>query len=806
MNTIFEKLSLDRNQIKWEDYLLIPTPIQKIGNMYFKREDFFAPLGYGGPNGSKMRQAIYLINESKKNNPKLEGIIGGTSLRSPQISMSSIIAKYYGLKAKQVIGATKPDTALKHYNIEIANYFDAEFYITKVAYNPALQKKVKELLNTYKNYYYLEYGITVDHKTHSEKEVENFHRIGAEQVKNIPNFIENIIIPAGSCNSCISVLYGLALYKPKSLKNVYLIGVGPNKIKYIEQRLNIISKVSGIETKIFNRYYYDHQDLNKQYNLETNIKDYSYNLHFYDLHKQKYTTYDKYVWKEYFDIKFHPTYEGKAFEYIQKNLPYLINDKSLFWIVGSLPSLDSILTSLNLPKKEKSLNIIGNEISNDFSNKTEKVKVQKTKNKNSMKQMVKKEKTKYSKKQTKNKDKKTKSEVKIFENNQLDQKIGRWSELNNKPEISDLVKHMDFRDPKYRREVFLRFYEFHLKYNIYSGCVYFAMPWLAKYYNMDYQTKLWMAYINGCSQNIVTTWLIMKKFPFLNTVNLDQLNSWWNQNSHKFKVGLGWDLDRKYFKVGRMGFPNCVKNYMLIVDKYGSQEKMFNELTKSQDPYKNFQNVWEFIKKNFISFGRLSAFSYTEYLKIVGVNIDCNNLFLYDLKGSQSHRNGLAKVLGRDDLDWWDAKESPNKNFKGYNYKTIQWLEKEAEILLKQAKQRFKNNKSIPQENINYFTLESTLCCYKSWHRPNRRYPNVYTDMFYQRIKYAESQWDEDFSIFWKMREECLPEYLLLEKNPKDPGLTSVKQNHYRLTGEVIMMDKEWSCFENEFNNNIKEK
>jgi len=45
---------------------------------------------------------------------------------------------------------------------------------------------------------------------------------------------------------------------------------------------------------------------------------------------------------------------------------------------------------------------------------------------------------------------------------------------------------MDFRDPKYRREVFLKFYEFHLKYNIHPGCVYFAIPWLAKYYNMDY--------------------------------------------------------------------------------------------------------------------------------------------------------------------------------------------------------------------------------------------------------------------------------------------------------------------------------
>jgi hypothetical protein len=25
------------------------------------------------------------------------------------------------------------------------------------------------------------------------------------------------------------------------------------------------------------------------------------------------------------------------------------------------------------------------------------------------------------------------------------------------------------------------------------------------------------------------------------------------------------------------------------------------------------------------------------------------------MKGSQSHRNGLAKVLGRDDLDWHDS-------------------------------------------------------------------------------------------------------------------------------------------------------
>jgi len=50
--------------------------------------------------------------------------------------------------------------------------------------------------------------------------------------------------------------------------------------------------------------------------------------------------------------------------------------------------------------------------------------------------------------------------------------IGRGS----KNEISDLKIGMDFRELKYRREVFLRFYEFHLKYKSHPGGVYFAMP------------------------------------------------------------------------------------------------------------------------------------------------------------------------------------------------------------------------------------------------------------------------------------------------------------------------------------------
>ena len=52
----------------------------------------------------------------------------------------------------------------------------------------------------------------------------------------------------------------------------------------------------------------------------------------------------------------------------------------------------------------------------------------------------------------------------------------RYCEENNIPEVTDLKAGMDFRKPEYRREVFLRFYEFHLKYRAHAGGVYQFIP------------------------------------------------------------------------------------------------------------------------------------------------------------------------------------------------------------------------------------------------------------------------------------------------------------------------------------------
>ena len=368
----------------------------------------------------------------------------------------------------------------------------------------------------------------------------------------------------------------------------------------------------------------------------------------------------------------------------------------------------------------------------------------------------------------------------------------RQCEILDIEEVQDLEVGLDFRLPQYRREVFLRFYEFHLENASHPGCVYYAMPWLIKEHKLDEEQRYWLAFLNGNTQNIVTTWLIFKRFPHMpsDVKGRVKLQQWFDENYKK----LAWDTDRRYHK----------KDFLKAVDCYnvltsGAQVRYFKQL-EGASATETFDRVWKVLRGDFYTFGRLSSFSYAEYLQIIGYDIECSTLFLNDMSGSKSHRNGLAKVLGRDDRDWHDSTQ-----FKGeYPPGEITWLVKEAELLLAEARRRCAKNKKIDQRSVGYFTLESAFCTYKSWHRKNRRYGNVYNDMFFERILAAEEKFTKDeTALFWDCREDCTPKHLLLECCPNDPGLVSEKQNHYRNTGEVIMMSKHWPEFDNQFDQRV---
>jgi len=358
--------------------------------------------------------------------------------------------------------------------------------------------------------------------------------------------------------------------------------------------------------------------------------------------------------------------------------------------------------------------------------------------------------------------------------------IGRYCEINNIKEELDLKAGLDFRNPKYRRKVFLDFYKFHTKYRGHAGGVYYAIPHIIETMKLNMEQSLWLCFINGCSQNIVTTYLIFNKFPNLAEIDTNELRTWYYDNYKNF----GWDTDRRYFK---NSFIESVEHYIKNLN-HKTQVEYFNSICNTGNKFDNFDKLWVEVNESFLYFGRLSSFSYIEYLNIIGVNVECSELFLDEIKGSKSHRNGLVKVLGRDDLEWFKGEHKFDKE-------TIEWLKKEGETLLKEAK------KYIGGGFVNYFTLETTLCCYKGWHRVNRRYPNVYNDMMYDRIKKAESNWGVTLDVFWGARVKYLPKFLRCEHNPSKLKICKEKQNHYRLTGEPIMMEKEFEYYKNNFKN-----
>jgi 1-aminocyclopropane-1-carboxylate deaminase/D-cysteine desulfhydrase-like pyridoxal-dependent ACC family enzyme len=335
IDTIFPDLSIDRDVIHWERYLHKLTPVERHGGMWFKREDKFAPLGYGGLNGSKLRQCIYLLNRYAGETDRGE-VISASSVKSPQISMSTAVARHYGMPTTHIIGATNPRSALKHENVAIAARLGAQFRIQKVAYNPVLQRSLDRLAYERPGAFRMEYGISVPDSA-SDEEIASFHMVGAAQVRNLPP-VRDLIIPAGSCVSTVSILTGLALYLPPIFA-VHLIGIGPSRVAWIEQRLEKIERWLDLRIRDLFYRHYPAQYRRVADTANLTARSNAYHLFYEDLHGTGVVDYQQEVPWEYEGIQFHPTYEGKVMRHLnQHHQNLMVSGQSCLWIVGSRPS------------------------------------------------------------------------------------------------------------------------------------------------------------------------------------------------------------------------------------------------------------------------------------------------------------------------------------------------------------------------------------------------------------------------------------------------------------------------------------
>ncbi len=357
--SIFPRKALSRVEMPWDDYLRALTPVELRDGLYYKREDYFAPLGYGGINGSKLRQLTYLIGRYAASHYGDRGVLTGASILSPQLSMATLVARHYGLPTTLVLGGTKPETAIRAENVKIAAAAGAEFVFIPVGYNPAIQRAVRDLHETpaYEAWYRLRYGITTPEDC-PDAEVEAFHRVGAHQASEAPSGIRTLVMTAGSCNSCVSVLYGIAR-NPQAwgaLERVVLYGIGPTRLQWIEDRLAAIERVEVHEPEcdldedcscgagepirdLYRRRYHDHPGLEEEHQTDGPIL-----LEHVDLHARGVYSYgDRAPWSQD-GIDFHPTYEGKMLTWIagradKLGLRLRRDGSELVWIVGSAPSL-----------------------------------------------------------------------------------------------------------------------------------------------------------------------------------------------------------------------------------------------------------------------------------------------------------------------------------------------------------------------------------------------------------------------------------------------------------------------------------
>lgn len=273
------------------------TPVEKRGDFLFKRDDLYIPFDFSPVNGSKLRQCLLLM---KSHLGKVDGVITGTSIKSPQAPIVASVAKNLNLPCTILYGGTTKDKLKENPYANICDAMGAKIEIaSKFGYTTVLNKIAQEFANN-KKWLNIRYGFDLINN------LDVFIDSVANQVKNIPN-VDNLVITVGSSITIIGVLYGILKYN-KDVKRVYAIGVAPNRLPKIEKYVNEIYLYTG--------------DL-----LPLNL------INYVDCFAEvKGFKYDNIFSESYFGIDFHPRYEAKTFRWLKEQE---LKGTTLMWITGS---------------------------------------------------------------------------------------------------------------------------------------------------------------------------------------------------------------------------------------------------------------------------------------------------------------------------------------------------------------------------------------------------------------------------------------------------------------------------------------
>jgi hypothetical protein len=294
---------------------------------------------------------------------------------------------------------------------------------------------------------------------------------------------------------------------------------------------------------------------------------------------------------------------------------------------------------------------------------------------------------------------------------------------------------MDYRLKENRREAFIRWYAWSLKYDDCDPAVW-ATNYLHNRYNHNDEERIWLAWLYGNTYQLPTAWVLKNEFPDYELATVDRITQW---NTTNYKR-LRYQTDTKWNK-GHL--PSMFESYQKFIGDGTQREKMESYYGDSEK--QNFTNLWNVLKGELHKFGRYSTWFYMQHLKhTANIVVEPTSLMLDDYDGSRSHRNGLLYALGQeDDVD---------RKLTAAEYGR---LESHGTSIIEEMKQRFPELKS----QIDFFTMETCLCSFKKIFREKHgRYLGYYLDRQAEEIVQAEKDgwYGIEWQVMWDARNETI--------------------------------------------------
>ena len=332
---------------------------------------------------------------------------------------------------------------------------------------------------------------------------------------------------------------------------------------------------------------------------------------------------------------------------------------------------------------------------------------------------------------------------------------------------------MDYRLRENRREAFIRWYAWSLKYDDCDPAVW-ATNYINKRYEHNDEQRLWLCWLYGNTYYLPTSWVLLNEFPDFELATVDRMTQW---NTANYKR-LRYQTDTKWNK-GHL--PEMFASYQKFIGDKSQREIM--ESYYGDNESRNFDNLWTYIKGDLHKFGRYSTWFYLQHLKhTAGIRINPTSLMLDDYSGSRSHRNGLLYALGKDDL--CDTKLTQSE-YAG--------LESESTSILLETKSRFPDL----ADQADFFTMETCLCSFKKIFREHHgRYLGYYLDRQAEEIMQCEK--DGWFGIEWQVLWDARNETIDLRLDSKH-GI--VKENFTSFVRTGKMSNLEWMFDDEEYVN-----